>query len=595
MSQLEDNEYLKKLAQGVSERFSIESLNMTTTEWLYNNTTLKRKPFSTDRYPFQRQIADDMHPDLCTKKPSQVGLTEIQIRKAAAFLARNKGTKLIFTLPNEDMFKRISIPRIQPIINGDKVFNPPAATKPTRSQGLMQIGSSYLYIVPAIESAATSIDADAVFIDEVDLSNQQMLALFNSRMQNSDYKIKQSFSTPTYPNYGIDAMYDISDKHVYFRKCDSCGHYNNPKFNRNFIHIPGLPSTINKLTDIEKVHLPMIQLNDSYVKCEKCHSRLDMANHETSEWIAEFNDSPHLSRGYAVTPFSTERLPPDYIVKMLIDYRSKEFIRGFYNTVLGEPYSDGNIQISADLIKHAFDDTSFNLPELGDDVPVWAGIDVGQICHIVLAKGTNKDNLQPFLFKAINVSELEKFVLEIKEKYNLVGGAIDREPYEPTSNHIMEITDGKIIPVDYTRSSTSLRMDSLGRVSHAVIARTQTLDFVHTRLKRKDMKFNGYGNFKSSIETHLRDMVREEQPEKPTIWKKLTNNDHFFHALGFLLVAPDLKEVIEYKDKEDKRMSILFAGTEYMDSGQPNDSLFHFGESTFKRNVDKKVTTKVLR
>ena len=84
-------------------RFSKDAKGMSYSDWVCKNTTLKRKPFNFKRYPFQKAIMDDLHPNLCVIKPSQQGATELQMRKALAFLARNRGTTLMFTFPTEPM------------------------------------------------------------------------------------------------------------------------------------------------------------------------------------------------------------------------------------------------------------------------------------------------------------------------------------------------------------------------------------------------------------------------------------------------------------------------------------------------------------
>ena len=113
------NQFLLDLYSTAEGRYNRDSADMTHGEWMCANTSLNKRPFSFDRYPFQKQIADDMHPSLDCIKPSQVGLTEIQIRKALAILSRIPNTSLIYTMPNERMFKRISKARIQPLINFD--------------------------------------------------------------------------------------------------------------------------------------------------------------------------------------------------------------------------------------------------------------------------------------------------------------------------------------------------------------------------------------------------------------------------------------------------------------------------------------------
>lgn len=524
---------------------------------------------------------------LCGKGMIPTHNTEGQIRKALAFLMRNQGTSLIYTLPNEMMYSRISDARIRPIVQGDKVFNGPTTIKPIRRRDLMELGRSKLYIAAAIEGTATSIDADAVFVDETDLSDQKMIALLNSRMQNSDWKLKQQFSTPTFPAYGVHQTYEMSDKHVFLRKCGACGHHNDPRFDRKHVHIDGLPSDVEELTDIEAVHIPHINFSNCYVKCSKCNSPLDLKDYSLTEWVAT-HPSITEYRGYKVTPFSTDRLPPEYIVKQLIQYKSKEFVRGFHNTTLGEAYSDGTMQISHEQIAAAFKDCTPLEPNTGEN-PVFLGIDVGQICNIVIGKGTSAENMQVIGFRTVPVRKLIDEIDSLFKEYNVVGGLIDRQPYTPKSEEVMHHTKGKILPAQYGNRN-SVKLNDFKEVDYYQLDRTGSLDFVHTRMKREDIKFHGYGTYKPTIQVHLRDMVREEGEEKTAVWKKLTNKDHFFHALGYLLAAPEAKELTELKLKEDKRESLIIGGAQ-LGEPDPHQNLIGYGQT---KTVDKIVSSRVL-
>src|SRR3546814_7839137 len=86
-----------------------------------------------NRYPFQRAIADDMHPSMYVKKMSQIGLTEISIRKFLVMLTRNIALKGIYTLPNEAMFKKIYSSDMKPILETDSILNTPGE-KPVRNR-----------------------------------------------------------------------------------------------------------------------------------------------------------------------------------------------------------------------------------------------------------------------------------------------------------------------------------------------------------------------------------------------------------------------------------------------------------------------------
>lgn len=107
-------------------------------DWITANTTIKKRPFSYEDYAFQKKIADDMHNDLSVIKCSQVGLTEVQIRKYLAMLTRGNALAGIFTLPNEKMFTRIYNGRIKPILEADDIFNPVMEVAPVRRRRVLK-------------------------------------------------------------------------------------------------------------------------------------------------------------------------------------------------------------------------------------------------------------------------------------------------------------------------------------------------------------------------------------------------------------------------------------------------------------------------
>lgn len=539
------NPYVIELIGRIDRRFNVDSATMTLGDWICANTTLRGKPFDFSRYPFQKAIADDLHPNIDVIKPSQIGLSEVQIRKTLAFAARYRGTTSIFTLPTDVMFKRMSITRIKPIVEEDKCFNLETRTgeKPTRSMGLYQIGTSFVFVTGATEGAATSISADAVFNDEVDLSDQKMLALFNSRLQNSDWKISQRFSTPTFTNFAIDKGYQVSDQHEYLCRCGACNHWQAPLFRPQFIHIPGLPADLNDLTEIDEQMIDNgLDLLNAYVKCEKCGAPLPLGDPEYREWVPRFPTRDH-HRGYRVSPFSTDRLNIQYIITQLLRYKNRDFIRGWYNTVIGEAYTDGNSRLSDADINACFTG-QMSVPDIDPDKPTWIGIDIGQTCHGVVAQGDDVNNLHCVRFVSMPIAQLKPWVEEMLASYNVIGGACDRHPYTPNADELRDISEGRIVPVEYRgqKPLNFIKDEVSEQITHVQANRTRAADAVARSIRRKLIRFSGYGADRSIITDHLKDMVRDENPEVEAKWVKLTGNDHYFHALIFLLLGVELKE-----------------------------------------------------
>ena len=51
---------------------------------------------------------------------------------------------------------------------------------------------------------------------------------------------------------------------------------------------------------------------------------------------------------------SGSTLPPSYVIDQLLKYRRMEFIRGWYNTVLGETYDKGDVRLTDAILNPLF-------------------------------------------------------------------------------------------------------------------------------------------------------------------------------------------------------------------------------------------------
>ncbi|WP_353645755.1 phage terminase large subunit family protein [Mesorhizobium sp. WSM2239] len=543
----------------INQKFADDSDSMPMSAYVEANTHLRKKPFSFDGYEFQRQIVDDLHLNMSVIKCSQIGLTEVQIRKFFCFLKRTSSINGIFSLPNDEMYKRVSQTRIKPIVDEELVFNQHTPSKkPVRSMSLYQVDDSFGFITGGKEGDATSINADIMFNDEVDLTDQEILALYGSRLQGSDIRMRQGFSTPTFEGYGIDSAYKASDQHEYLCRCD-CGHWNLPVFTPRFMHIPGLPSDLNDLTEIDPDIAAKLDLANSYVMCEHCAKPLDLGNPNKREWVPRHPG--RIGRGYWVRPFATPRLSVEYIVKELLEYKRKNSMRRWYNTVLGQPYNDANARLSLTEIEAVM--KGEGKVHVSSDTPVAVGIDVGQTCHVVLAA---LGHVVPVVFDWLQVpsDDLKETLADLRKQYRIVAGGMDLNPYAPLAREIRDESKGIIMPVEYATSLSaapiSLVKDEMENITHVRSNRTQIIDAVVNDIRKHRLELAGYGNKKVIITTHLQDMVRVEEPEQPAKWVKLTGDDHFFHALGYMKHSLRIHDFIASQEEKDERQMSMLLG-----------------------------------
>lgn len=517
--------------------------------WINKNTTLNGVPFTCDRYPFQRKILEDMSTNLSCIKCSQIGLTELQLRKALALVTRNPYRNLIYTLPDRNMRQRVYQGRMKSMIEDTPAFNPPYKEKPSRSMEITQIGSSFLMLFPANEEAATSQPADIVFNDEVDLSDQQVLSLFNSRMQGSDWRMNQKFSTPTYTAFGISASYEISDQHQYLFKCPHCNHWQMPTFSNSFIRVPGLPDGLLEdfaEFDFAWVDKYNIDITKTHAVCEACERPVEYGDPAQHNWVSKFPSRGR--RGYRVTPFSTSQLTPAYILSQLQEYKLNDNMKGFKNTVLGIEHEDAEERLPEALLRERFTGQMEQIfPSQNSrygETRYFIGIDMGSICHITVGCANSIAHVETVHFQTVSAHDLAKTVETLNESYKFSKGFIDRMPLITDAEKVRDATHKVIMPMMYVENAGPVliddALDEYQIISYVKAQRTPHLDKLVNAIKAGRLRFSGYGVHKDNIIFHLRDMVRkvmDENGEKMPRWVKMTKNDHWFHSLGYMYQA----------------------------------------------------------
>lgn len=548
----------------VRNRFGDSATSDTMSEWIMANTRLRRRPFSFEGYEFQRAIVDDLHTDMSVIKPSQVGLTEVQLRKFFGLLARRTGLNGIFSLPTEPMRNRVYSTRIRPLVEQDEIFNP-VGEKPVRNRELVQIRDSFGHILGCGEGDATSTPADFAFHDELDLSPMDNIALYQSRLQNSDMRVTQKFSTPTYAGYGIDKAYQMTDMREYVVKCAACNHYQIPLFTPRFVHVDNFPYEVADFKDLTAEQILRLDLESSHLRCERCSRPLDMTDPSLREWVAK-HPSRDTFRGYWVRPFSTSRLTPRYVFTQLAKYQQDGFLRGFYNTVIGEPFADKNAQIQEADIAACMtrEDRS---PSPG--TPVYMGVDVGFVCHITLSYDDPTGRPIYFHFETVNDRMLLERINDLRSSYRIVQGAIDRFPFEPVADAIRLATNDLVMPVQYRGHAplTPVR-DELGDVTHYSSYNTYTMDRLHVLITNHALTIAGYGNQKEVIITHLTDNIRDDTPGSGgAVWRKNPGNDHYFHAMVFGQLA---RRIHEHNDLHVPKPKALTSGVAVAPLTTPN-------------------------
>jgi hypothetical protein len=241
--------------------------------------------------------------------------------------------------------------------------------------------------------------------------------------------------------------------------------------------------------------------------------------------------------------------PVGDIVVELLDYKRRDFIRGFKNSVLGEAEDSSSARISEADIRLCLTGQK-EVPPIRQDLPTWIGIDMGHNCHIVVGQGYDLKNVQIVRMMVVRGEELVGTVDALQNTYWIAGGLADRHPETQLANAVRDVTNRIILPCEY-RGTKEINLiagpEGPEDIIYIQADRTTLLDEVKRAVTAHTLLMSGYGHLDLDVVVHLRNMVRVDTPETPAVWNKLDQSDHFFHAIGFMLSAIKMRHVRNLK------------------------------------------------
>jgi hypothetical protein len=334
-------------------------------------------PYSTEGHEYLNKIIDDTHGYQVFRKGAQVGISTTMLLKSL-WVADCLGRKCVYYFQDDTAVSDFSNDRCTPVIEASNYLTQRVRT--TNNVGLKQVGPGSLYFRGLFtKGKVKSVDADAIYLDELDEAKPQNVVMAIDRLMHSDLQWVTSLSQPSYPGVGIDAEFSDTDQHFWHIKCDSCGHWNclDLNFPVNFIEI----------TAQNKKQYPDGQTH--YRGCIKCKKRLNMSN---GDWVAKYPG--RAKRGYHLSQLFSQVKPPAFAnlaSKVMSEYndmkRSMLKLERFTVSVLGWPFSGGHARIDDNLLDWSEGQHGFSYEESD----TYMGIDQGDTLTIVIgfASGSN--------------------------------------------------------------------------------------------------------------------------------------------------------------------------------------------------------------
>ena len=488
--------------------------------------------------PFDVQNNPSLPRTLTIMKPTQVGMSTMGVIKNLHFLDY-WNVRTMYTLPRQQDVTDMVSTRVEPMIAKSPRLSKKLG-KPDSSR-VKRIGDSYMFFME-LSVEPRMMPADALYIDEVDLSDSVNLETALNRLDNSPWQLKYYFSTPTLSNFGIHSLYLQSDAREWFVKCPSCGKWQVLDWYQN-LRIKG----------------PEREPTSVHYGCTGCDHFFTQEDIQSGRWVAEFPSRSSTHLGYHVSQLMTHT--PEWLYSKFID--PKTTLVEFYRKRLGKPYEIGSGSLSReDFLVYAFphDGGYFNLELVADNNPdnqYFMGVDQGNNLQVVVVKKNKHEN-----FARIVWSEIVDFetgfsrLTELMYNYRVSRCVIDADPNRHDAHTFQSKFVGKVFVADYSSKIDrrwKIRLNpKTGVKEGVVIHRTEEFDALLTSIVNAEWQLAGEPP--SRIEQRVEKIISHVTALRRDIIKVKTTSgeedvaiyrsvgpDHLAHSLAYVHVAMEIE------------------------------------------------------
>jgi hypothetical protein len=527
--------HLLRLRAGASQATALTEVS----KWISRNTTINGRNFSYKNHEYQPRILDSTARECVIRKCSQVGISELSIRKALALCGMIKEFTVVYTLPTATLASVLVRTRVNPVIEESAYLK--GMLTGTDSVEVKQFGAgSFLYMKGAASSnAPISIPTDFLVHDELDFSDPLVISQYQSRLTHSLYKMRLKLSTPTIPGKGIDSAFMQSKRHFNFARCNHCNHYFIPDY-YDHVKIPGYSGD---LRDITKTRIHTINHTEAYVECPKCGKKPNLAP-KYREWVCENKDENHVADGFQVSPFDCPNLiTPSYLIEASTSYTN---IGEFINFNLGLPHFSRESVLSPDEVQGVI----VNSYHEGSAFTVM-GVDLGKTCHITIARCSFDGAMQVVHIEEVPLAQLKIRYRELRTQYRVRAAVIDSLPYTDMVM-ALQAEDMNLWACVYTESS-GVHLYTVHKADQAPESGTQEMRQLNVSKDRTFdalMDFIRSGDFSkvscqldSVFVSHCTDMRRvkdwstKQQAMKFKWVKSEQGEDHFWYSTSYAYLA----------------------------------------------------------
>ena len=475
---------------------------------------------------------------LSIQKSTQCGMSTMATVRMF-HLADFWSMRLMYMLPRQQDYIDFVTTRIDPMISASerlsKLLGSPDSTR------AKQLGESYLFFMESTVEPRM-MPADAVFVDELDLSDMTNVSTLDNRMDASDWKLKFYFSTPTLPNYGINGTYGQSDMREWMLKCDHCGNWQDLDWDK-------------QLRVVGPKHDP----KDVFFACLHCGKPITLENIQKGTWVPAKPERSSKHIGFHISQMMTHT--PTELYQHFIDPHTK--IYEFYRKRLGKPYEIGIGSLEReDMLATCFDEPyDYEKEDNGKD-RYFMGVDQGNELQVLIGK-IEKGNSRPKIVHVEFIPYEEggfDRVGRLMRLYNIRKAVIDGDPNRHSARDLQKSFLSRIYIADYAESKVDWQTKKdpkSGITTNVVIGRSEGFDRLIESIKDGEWQLPGMlPNLSPDTETIIdhvtalkRDVETRNTPSgerEVAVWRELRAS-HLAHAWLYLKTAIEIDRGKDYK------------------------------------------------
>jgi hypothetical protein len=530
-------DFLQRLKDDVSNRYHLHNLS----DFIEKHMYLEGRRMSfRNGYQFQKNIVNDTSRVTNISKLAQIGATTSTIAYFLAGMATQPKFNVIYALPTAGDASKLVTTKVDPLI-GESPALKRLLDKEVDSVELKRLGQNFLFSRGArSETAALSISADVLVIDELDRADPATVKQFRSRLQASQLQIIKQFSTPTIQGLGITKEAETSKRYRHMAKCGCCGHLWLPSYHTDII----IPGYLNDLKELTAANLKDTAWQQARWNCPEC-GRDPKLLEASLEWVCENAEDNYEAHTYFISPATAcEVLKPSYFVRVSTEFEKRS---EFLNQCLGEVAEEENEQlqmadIDAALVQSPLDSSELHV----------LGADMGQLCHVTIGRMTQDGDLLVVHREAVPLATFEVRRRELCAQYRVIVSVHDTQPethlvtkitdYDPRAWGAM-FSSSKNPELFTTHQKEEDKEEGKLNLRLVKIARTPMLDKLLEMFKRRQVVIHKSDD-DAKFAAQMLSLKRSQEfvgEELTYVWKKTNHEDHYHFSLCYLLTAALLR------------------------------------------------------